>query len=113
MRSVRLTFLWMTFPTTEPGEFSAVSCSQTHKSQKGQNQVINTLDLTYPTERGPYNYNPAANGTNTLPDPAGNFGGITRSLNSTNFEQGNVEYIQFWMLDPFVDENLTPRNSTM
>lgn len=76
---------------------------------EGQNQVINTLDLTYyPTERGPYNYNPAANGTNTLPDPAGNFGGITRSLNSTNFEQGNVEYIQFWMLDPFVDENLTP-----
>jgi cell surface protein SprA len=78
---------------------------------EGQNQVINTLDLTYfPTERGPYNYNPAANGTNTLPDPASNFGGITRSLNSTNFEQGNVEYIQFWMLDPFVDENLTPRS---
>jgi hypothetical protein len=25
-----------------------------------------------------------------------------RSINSTNFEQGNVEYIQFWVQDPYV-----------
>ncbi|WP_163408779.1 T9SS outer membrane translocon Sov/SprA [Flavobacterium ajazii] len=66
---------------------------------QGQLQVINTLDLTYfPSERGPYNNNPDF-GTN----PANaNFGGIMRSLNSTNFEQSNVEYIQFWVLDPYV-----------
>ena len=69
----------------------------------GQSQVINTLDLSYyPTERGPYNFNPAA-ANNVLPNPNTNFGGIVRSLSSTNFEQGNVEYIQFWILDPFVD----------
>ena len=74
----------------------------------GQPTVINTLDLSYyPTERGPYNYNPAANGSNTLPNPEGNFGGIMRAISSTNFEQGNVEYIQFWMLDPYVN-NETP-----
>jgi len=68
----------------------------------GQNIVLNSLDLTYyPSERGPYNFNPLATGTNTLPNPADNFGGITRALNSTNFEQGNVEYIQFWMIDPY------------
>lgn len=63
----------------------------------GQSQVVNTLDLTYyPTERGPYNNNP-----NPIV-PEENFGGITRALNSTNFEQQNVEYIQFWVLDPYV-----------
>ncbi|GGD33742.1 T9SS outer membrane translocon Sov/SprA [Flavobacterium orientale] len=70
---------------------------------QGQTTVINTLDLTYyPRERGPYNFNTAANGTNNLPNPETNFGGIMRAINSTNFEQGNVEYIQFWILDPYV-----------
>ncbi len=68
----------------------------------GQQTVINTLDLTYyPNERGPYNYNPSANGSNTLPNPEQNFGGITRAITSTNFEQSNVEYIQFWIMDPY------------
>ncbi|AWK04297.1 cell surface protein SprA [Flavobacterium crocinum] len=66
---------------------------------QGQIQVINTLDLTYyPSERGPYNNNPDFGTMN----PSTNFGGIMRALNSTNFEQGNVEYIQFWVLDPYV-----------
>lgn len=66
---------------------------------QGQLQVINTLDLSYyPSERGPYNNNSSFGS-----DPVnGNFGGIMRSLNSTNFEQSNVEYIQFWVLDPYV-----------
>jgi len=69
---------------------------------QGQTQVVNTLDLTYfPNERGPYNFNTATAPDNTLPNPADNFGGIVRALNSTNFEQSNVEYIQFWMLDPY------------
>ena len=76
----------------------------------GQPTVINTLDLSYyPTERGPYNYNPAANG-NTLPNPQENFGGIMRAISSTNFEQGNVEYIQFWMLNPFINDETPATN---
>ncbi len=71
--------------------------------QQGQPQVIQTLDLSYyPDERGPYNYNPAAAGTNTLPNPGDNWGGITRSFQSTDFEATNVEYIQFWIMDPFL-----------
>ena len=70
----------------------------------GQTQIVNTLDLSYyPKERGPFNYNPAAASTNELPNPADNFGGIMRALSSTNFEQGNVEYLQFWVLDPYFD----------
>ncbi len=71
---------------------------------QGQTQVVNTLDLTYfPNERGPYNFNTATAPNNTIPNPEDNFGGIVRALNSTNFEQSNVEYVQFWMLDPYFD----------
>lgn len=70
---------------------------------QGQTTVINTLDLTYyPRERGPYNFNPEVASGNPFANPEQNFGGIMRAINSTNFEQGNVEYIQFWMMDPYV-----------
>lgn len=69
---------------------------------QGQSQVLYTMDLAYyPNIRGPYNFNPAASG-NSLPNPEENFAGITRALNSTNFEQSNVEYIEFWMMDPYI-----------
>ncbi|MBP8157085.1 MAG: cell surface protein SprA, partial [Flavobacterium sp.] len=72
--------------------------------QVGQQTVINTLDLSYyPQERGPYNYNPEALNPSGFSVPQENFGGITRAINSTNFEQSNVEYIQFWVLDPYYD----------
>ncbi len=72
---------------------------------QGQIQVVNTLDLTYyPSDRGPYNNNPSFSSSN----PSTNFGGIMRALNSTNFEQGNVEYIQFWVLDPYVGTGQSP-----
>ncbi|MGO4817529.1 cell surface protein SprA [Flavobacterium sp. W22_SRS_FP1] len=75
---------------------------------QGQSQVINTLDLSYyPSERGPYN-----NDANFSVNPAENFGGIIRSLNSTNFEQSNVEYIQFWVLDPYEGIGKIPQNNT-
>jgi cell surface protein SprA len=75
---------------------------------QGQSQVINTLDLSYyPSERGSYN-----NSLNSAVNPKDNFGGIIRSLNSTNFEQGNVEYIQFWVLDPYVGNGQIPKSNT-
>lgn len=73
----------------------------------GQQTIVNTLDLSYfPQERGPYNFNPAAAATNTFTPAQAreNFGGIMRAINSTNFEQSNVEYIQFWVLDPYIQE---------
>lgn len=76
---------------------------------QGQIQVVNTLDLSYyPSDRGPYNNNP-----NFSTNPANsNFGGIMRALNSTNFEQGNVEYIQFWVMDPYVGNGEAPISNT-
>jgi len=70
---------------------------------QGQPQVVFTMDVTYdPTERGSYNYNPSTAGGNSLNNPKENFGGISRSISSTNFEQSNVEFIQFWVMDPYI-----------
>ncbi len=64
--------------------------------------TLNPLNLTYyPKERGPYNYNPQYLTNSQLPNPEQNWGGIMRSITSTNFEQSNVEYIEFWMMDPY------------
>ena len=71
---------------------------------QGQTNVISTLDLTYyPRERGPYNYNPVTASNNQFPvlDAPNNWGGIMRAINTTNFEQSNVEYVQFWLMDPY------------
>ena len=74
----------------------------------GQLQTIFTLDLDYrPDERGMYNYNPQAT-DNTLPEPEDNFGGIMRGMQTTNFERANVEFVEFWVMDPFIyQENAT------
>jgi cell surface protein SprA len=82
---------------------------------EGQTQALFSLDLAFsPTERGQYNYNPATNGTNELSNPASNFGGIIRSLTTTDFERSNVEYIQFWLMDPFIyDENAGSNGGTI
>ena len=74
----------------------------------GESSVIQTLNLSfYPRERGPYNLD----GTNVdsegyLLNPERRWGGIMRKIENTNFEQSNIEYIQFWLLDPFMDPDL-------
>ena len=71
----------------------------------GESSIIQTLNLSfYPEERGPYNLdadNIDENGR--LLNPEKRWGGIKRRLDNTNFEQSNIEYVQFWMLNPFLD----------
>ncbi|GAA4971780.1 cell surface protein SprA [Algibacter aquimarinus] len=75
---------------------------------QGQNSVLFTLDLAYyPQERGPYNYEPSAS-DDVLENPEDSWAGITRQLTSTDFEQQNVEYIDFWVQDPFQDNPTNP-----
>nr|WP_211331807.1 cell surface protein SprA [Ulvibacter antarcticus] len=82
---------------------------------QGQTQALFTLDLSfYPSERGEYNYTTDAGSTNTLPDPASRFGGISRQLTTTDFERSNVEYLQFWIMDPFIyPENAANQGGTL
>ncbi len=71
----------------------------------GESSTIQTLNLSfYPNERGPYNLdgiNIDDNGY--LTNPEKRWGGIMRRLDNTNFEQSNIEYVQFWLLNPFLD----------
>ena len=77
----------------------------------GELSTIQTLNLSfYPTERGPYNLDAEnIDSEGNLLNPEKRWGGIMRKLDNTNFEQSNIEYIKFWMLDPFLDENLDNR----
>ena len=74
----------------------------------GQSSTWQTLNLSfYPNERGPYNLDyQGMDEEGHLRNPEKRWGGIMRKLDNTNFEQANIEYIQFWMLDPFMDPNL-------
>lgn len=60
----------------------------------------------YPKERGMYNYDTTntVNSDGEFINPQDRWNGIMRALTTTNFEQTNVEYIQFWMLDPFNED---------
>ena len=61
----------------------------------------------YPQERGPYNYNPDLNNDGFLNQPRQNWGGITRAITTENdFDAVNIEYVEFWMLDPFINTEL-------
>ncbi|MGB0881472.1 MAG: cell surface protein SprA [Vicingaceae bacterium] len=80
----------------------------------GTTQNISTLDLAfYPEERGQYNFDPVGGssisaGMNTsgvLANPSTRWAGIMRQIETTDFESSNVEFIMFWVMDPFNDED--------
>ncbi len=71
----------------------------------GESSTIQTLNLSfYPNERGPYNLDDIGiDDEGKLTNPEKRWGGIMRRLDNTNFEQSNIEYVQFWMMSPFLD----------
>jgi len=79
------------------------------------NTRLATFDLAYyPYLRGPYNYEYSENGQpgisaglnkdGTLKAPGSRWGGIQRSIETNDFEAANVEFIEFWLMDPFDDQ---------
>ena len=74
-----------------------------------QSTIVRTMDLAYfPNERGSYNYDTNNVGSDgKFTNPEDRWGGITRALTTTNFEQSNVEYIQFWLMDPYDHYSIT------
>ncbi len=73
----------------------------------GEANWIQCLNLSfYPKERGPYNLDADnIDSDGNLLNPEKRWGGIMRKMENSNFENSNVEYIQFWLLDPFLDED--------
>lgn len=70
-----------------------------------ESNTLNVLNLAYyPTERGPYNLDADyINPDGSLQNPEQRFGGMMRKIEQSDFETANIEYIEFWMLDPFID----------
>lgn len=65
-----------------------------------------TFDLAfYPTEKGPYNFETRPgqiNANGRLSNPASRWGGIMRAIDQTDFETNNIEFVEFWMQNPFI-----------
>jgi len=69
----------------------------------GATSTLPILNLSYyPQERGPYNLSTDVNYDGTLNNPSDKWGGMMRKLDTNDFEAANVEYIEFWLLDPFI-----------
>ena len=73
--------------------------------QAGTSTNVSVLNLAYyPKERGPYNYDTEhINTDGTFNNPEDRWGGIMRAIESSDFNSTNVEYIEFWMMDPFYE----------
>jgi cell surface protein SprA len=68
----------------------------------------------YPRERGPYNFD--ANNIDSqgfLKNPSDSWGGIMRKIETPDFEAANIEYIEFWMMDPFVYDSTANRGGDL
>ena len=79
----------------------------------GQNSLAQTFNLSYyPNQRGPYNFD-VPDGTQfskglsaqgMLREPGTRWGGVMRALNQNNFEAANIEYLEFWVMNPFIPQ---------
>ena len=74
-----------------------------------ESNTLTILNMAYyPQERGPYNLDADnINPDGTLQNPEKRFGGMMRKIDQSDFETANVEYIEFWMLDPFIYDRQT------
>lgn len=88
------------------------------QAPNGQQLNLSVFNLAYyPDERGPYNFNVDGLETDgSLSNPKDNWGGVMRKIETTDFEATNVEYVEFWLMDPFADPDgdgpLEPINTT-
>jgi len=93
----------------------------------GQPTNLPVLNIAYyPDERGPYNFDAGTSGAPTsnlghginpdgsLKNPEERWGGMMRQVNVPDFEAANIEYIEFWMMDPYVyDDDFQENDGTL
>lgn len=65
----------------------------------------------YPDEKGPYNFDLGASGISTginidgkLKNPRSRWGGIMREVPTNDFEAANIQFIEFWLMDPYKEK---------
>jgi cell surface protein SprA len=79
--------------------------------------LLTTFDIAfYPKDKGPYNFEADINRVGPdgrLKNPKQAWGGLMRNIDQTDFETGNIEYIEFWMQDPFIENNSNPNGGQL
>ncbi len=79
--------------------------------------LLTTFDLAfYPKQRGPYNFeyrNGRVDASGKLLNPKQSWGGLMRNIDQTDFETGNIEYIEFWLQDPFIRNTANPNGGQL
>ena len=91
---VREVYVRELFPNRDQNSYSGATAPQ---------PILNLA--FYPDERGPYNFNPNLTANGRLMQPGNTWGGMMRKLDTNDFEAANIEYIEFWLLDPFIYTN--------
>ena len=82
------------------------------ESTSGIPTTVSVLNVAYyPEEKGAYNfdtdpggYSKGMNSDGKLNNPESRWGGIMREVLTSDFESANIQYIEFWMMDPFVED---------
>jgi cell surface protein SprA len=79
----------------------------------GQQSNLTTMDIFFnPLKRGPYNFDASAYDVQgNLKNPNKRWGGIMRSIDYSDFEAANIEFIQFWILDPYLEGGTSTNNN--
>ncbi len=86
---------------------------------QGQPTNLPILNVAfYPKEKGPYNYNDNSLGVEIdnnghFINPGNSWGGIMRPISGTDFEAQNINYIEFWLMDPFVYDSSANRGGDL
>ena len=74
-------------------------------SQTGIPTPLSVLNLAYyPSEKGAYNYSLDVDQEGKLNNPSDKWGGMMREITNTDFETANIEFIEFWLMDPFAED---------
>ncbi|MES1217306.1 MAG: cell surface protein SprA, partial [Bacteroidota bacterium] len=79
--------------------------------------LLTTFDIAYyPKDKGPYNYETRAariDANGRLLNPKQAWGGLMRNIDQTDLETANIEFIEFWMQDPFIKNTANPNGGEL
>jgi cell surface protein SprA len=74
--------------------------------------LLTTFDISfYPKDKGPYNFEKSAarvDANGKLRFPLQAWGGLMRNIDQTDFETSNIEFIEFWLQDPYISNRFNP-----
>ena len=102
---------------SDPNPYSAIiNQTEVFPNRTQQNtfgaQLLRSLDMSYdPTRRGPYNFDPpdgtqfsaGLNSDGTLKEPEERWAGVMRQMTTNDFQSSNIEFLEFWLMSPFLD----------